>query len=203
MSVLICIPTYETILPETFKSVYGLKEDSKQGRPLFDFIKGYGCAQARNKCALEALEYEKSLGIEYLMFVDSDVILPEDALVNMLQGDADIVLGIYPRKNTTTGQTEVFLPSEKDFTDENNLNLANLGSYGNRFEIKGGGLGCALIKLDLFKRMQYPYFKYVEYDDGSVLSEDNYFCWQAAQIGAKIECDQRVRCFHRTNGWIR
>lgn len=199
MSVLICIPTYETITPETFKSVYGLSIDPEQGRPMFDFVKGYGCAQARNKCAKEAMEY----GFDYLMFVDSDVILPNDALVNMLQGDADIVLGIYPRKNTSTGQTEVFLPSEKDFTDKNNLNLSALKNYGNRFEIKGGGLGCALIKTDLFKGMQYPYFKYVEYDDGSVLSEDNYFCWQAAQIGAKIECDQRVRCFHKTTGWIR
>lgn len=196
MSVLICIPTYETITPETFKSVYGLSIDPEQGRPMFDFVKGYGCAQARNKCAKEAMGY----GFDYLMFVDSDVILPNDALVNMLQGDADIVLGIYPRRNTTTGQTEIFLPGVKDFTDKNNLNLSNVPEE-DRIPIKGGGLGCALIRVDLFNSLSYPYFKYVEYDDGATLSEDNYFCWTAGNIGATIECDTRVRCTHRCVYW--
>lgn len=198
MSVLICIPTYETITPETFKSVYGLSINPEQGRPMFDFVKGYGCAQARNKCAKEAMEY----GFDYLMFVDSDVILPDDALVNMLQGDADIVLGIYPRKNTTTGQTEIFLPGVKDFTDKNNLNLSNVPEE-DRIPIKGGGMGCALIRVDLFEQMEYPYFKYVEYENGSTLSEDNYFCWMAGKLGATIECDTRVRCLHRSTQWIR
>lgn len=198
MSVLICIPTYENICPETFKSVYGQKVDPVHGRPMFDFVKGYGCAQARNKCAQEALEY----GFDYLMFVDSDVILPDDAVVNMLQGNADVVLGVYPRRNTTTGQTEVFLPGSPNFTDENNLNLSAVDCLeGTRIPVKGGGMGCALIKCDLFNRMEYPYFKYVEYDDGSVLSEDNYFCWCAGKLGAKIECDIRVRCSHRCTYW--
>ena len=202
VAVLVCIPTYENIMPETFKSVYGLKEPESQGRPLFDYVKGYGCAQARNKCAKEALEYKDKYNIEYLMFVDSDVILPEDALVHMTEGDADVVLGIYPRKNTTTGQTEIFLPAERDFTDKNNLNLANVPDEP-RIAIKGGGMGCALIRVDLFERMEYPYFKYVEYEDGATLSEDNYFCWMAGKIGAKIECDTRVRCWHRSTQWVR
>lgn len=171
--------------------------DPVHGRAMFDFVKGYGCAQARNKCAKEALEYN----FDYLMFVDSDVILPDDAMVNMLQGDADIVLGIYPRKNTTTGQTEIFLPGVKDFTDRNNLNLADIPNQ-DRIAIKGGGLGCALIKCSLFNKLEYPYFKYVEYDNGATLSEDNYFCWKSGQIGAKIECDTRVRCQHRWVKWI-
>lgn len=198
MSVLICIPTYENICPETFKSVYGQKIDPVQGRPMFDFVKGYGCAQARNKCAKEALKY----GFDYLMFVDSDVILPDDAVVNLLQGDADVVLGVYPRRNTTTGQTEVFLPGVKDFTDKNNLNLSSLESIDkDRINAKGGGMGCAMIKCSLLKKMKYPYFKYVEYDNGATLSEDNYFCWIASQLGAKIECDTRVRCSHRCTYW--
>lgn len=189
-------------MPETFKSVYGLNVPEGEPRPLFDYVKGYGCAQARNKCAKEALDYESAYGITHLMFVDSDVILPSDALENMLEFDADICLGIYPRKNTTTGQTEVFLPAERDFTDENNLNISDIPSDP-RIKIKGGGMGCALIKLDLIKRMEYPYFKYVEYENGATLSEDNYFCWMAGKLGATIECDTRVRCWHRMTSWAR
>lgn len=197
MSVLICIPTYENILPETFKSVYGQQENPIHGRAMFDFVKGYGCAQARNKCAQEALEYD----FDYLMFVDSDIILPYDALNNLLEYDADICLGVYPRKNTTTGQTEVFLPGE-NFTNENNLNLSDIPETS-RISIKGGGLGCSLIKCSLFKEMNYPYFKYVEYENGELLSEDNYFCWMAAKVGATIQCDTRVRCWHRSVAWNR
>lgn len=198
MSILICIPTYETIAPETFKSVYGLQYNQEQGRPMFDFVKGYGCAQARNKCAKEALDYN----FDYLMFVDSDVILPSDCLLNMLEYDADIVMGIYPRRNTQTGQTEIFLTGYENFTDENNLNTRNIPSE-TRIDIKGGGMGCALIKTELFKKLQYPWFKYVEYESGDTLSEDNYFCWKASEIGAKIQCDTRIRCWHRSTGWIK
>lgn len=197
MSVLICIPTYENVAPETFKSVYGLQIDQNQGRPLFDFVKGYGCAQARNKCAKEAIDYS----MDYLMFVDSDVILPSDSLVHMLEYDADIVMGIYPRRNTTIGQTEIFKLGQKNFTDENNLNIAEIPSEP-RMDVKGGGMGCALIKTNLFKKLEYPWFKYVEYDDGSTLSEDNYFCWTAGNIGARIQVDTRVRCKHRSTYWI-
>lgn len=197
MSVLICIPTYENITPETFKSIYGLEPDTVQGRPMFDFVKGYGCAQARNKCANEALNYN----FDYLMFVDSDIILPCKTLIYMLEGNADIVLGVYPRKNSTTGQTEIFLPGDDNFTDKNNLNISNLNVLDDRITVKGGGLGCALIKCDLIRKMNYPYFRYVEYDDGSVLSEDNYFCWTAGKLGANIQCDTRVRCKHKFTMW--
>lgn len=197
MSVLICIPTYESIAPETFKSVYDQECNEVHGRPLFDFVKGYGCAQARNKAAKEAID----CGVDYLMFVDSDVILPSNALNCLLQYDSDICVGIYPRRNTSNGQTEVFLNTSYNFQDDNNLNLNSIPS-DIRIGVKGGGMGCACIKTSLFKKLEYPYFKYVEYDDGSTLSEDNYFCWRAAEAGAKIQCDTRVRCKHKSETWL-
>lgn len=197
MSVLICIPTYESIAAETFKSVYDQEFNKEHGRPLFDFIKGYGCAQARNKAAKEALE----CGVDYLMFVDSDVILPSNALNCLLEYDSDICVGIYPRRNTSCGQTEVFLNTSYNFYDDNNLNLNSIPS-DTRIDVKGGGLGCACIKTSVFKKLEYPYFRYVEYDDGATLSEDNYFCWKAAEAGAKIQCDTRVRCKHKSEMWL-
>lgn len=197
MSVLICIPTYESISAETFKSVYSQEDNAVHGRPLFDFVKGYGCAQARNKAAQEALECE----VDYLMFVDSDVILPSNALNCLLEYDCDICVGIYPRRNTSCGQTEVFLDTSYNFQDDNNLNLKSIPS-DTRIDVKGGGMGCACIKTSLFKKLKYPYFKYVEWGDGSTLSEDNYFCWKAAEAGAKIQCDTRVRCKHKSETWL-
>lgn len=146
MSVLICIPTYESVAAETFKSVYDQQCNEVHGRPLFNFVKGYGCAQARNKAAKEALE----CGVDYLMFVDSDVILPSNALNCLLEYDSDICVGIYPRRNTSCGQTEVFLNTSYNFYDDNNLNLNSIPS-DTRINVKGGGMGCACIKTSLFK----------------------------------------------------
>lgn len=198
--VLIAVPTFESILPETFKSIYGL-DIPVDTQCQFDFVKGYDCARARTAIADEAVQY----GFDYVLMVDSDVILPSNTLVDLLEGDPEVVLGIYPRKNTTTGQTEIFLPGHKDFVDANNLNLDKLDTepYSGRFEAKGGGLGCALIKVDILKKIPKPWFNYVMYPNGNVLSEDNFFCDRATGYGFKIQADGRVRCAHLVRTFIR
>ena len=35
-------------------------------------------------------------------------------------------------------------------------------------EVKGGGLGIALINVDVFSKLQYPYFKFVTYPNETV-----------------------------------
>lgn len=191
MSIGIYVPAYDTICPETFKSIYYQQETEEHGRPLFRFVKGYACDVARNKCALDALDAR----LDYLMFVDSDIVLPSYAVAKLLSCHADIAMGVYPRKNTSTGQTELFSNDNYNFVDENNINISDLPSEP--FEIKGGGMGCALIKTSLLMKMKIPYFKYVQWDNGSTLSEDNYFCWRASLVGASIVCNPRVRCGHR------
>ena len=205
---LICVPTYENVDPNTFKSIYDLVVPEGCCRPDFEFVLGYGCAQARNKCATMAMER----GYDYLMFVDSDVTLPLLTLCEMLQYPKDIVVGIYPRRNTYPTTTEVFLNTSYDFLDENNLALSEVPTFLDtpeidvpedkcRLDVKGGGLGCALINVNLFTRMQYPYFRYVEYESGATLAEDNYFCWKASELGATIQCDYRIRCSHKFSAW--
>ena len=190
MKVLVAVPTFENILPETFKSIYGLTITDGVN-VMFDFCKGYDCAKARNEIAKEAVKY----GFDYVLMVDSDIILPSNTLQCLLENPVDICLGVYPRKNTTTGQTEIFKLGYKNFTDENNLNISEIVDPG-RMDIKGGGLGCALIRVSIFKALPKPWFYYMIYPNGDVLSEDNYFCDRASSKGFKIQVDTRVRCGH-------
>ena len=71
--VLVAIPTFESIKNETFKSIYGLNIPENT-EVMFDFVKGYDCAKARNEIAKIALNY----GFDYVLMVDSDIILPND-----------------------------------------------------------------------------------------------------------------------------
>lgn len=195
MKVLVAIPTFETIAPETFKAVYGLQHPPG-ALVLFDYVRGYDCARARNLIARECLDG----GFDAVLMVDSDTVPPSDALGLLLEGDCPVVLGTYPRRGETEG-SEVFLPGMRDFTDANRVRFA--GMPRGRFEAKGGGFGCALVRREAFERVAYPWFRYVEYGDGAVLSEDNYFCCEAAKAGLRIEADGRVRCGHIAKAVLR
>lgn len=195
MKILIAIPTFENILPDTFKSVYDLAIPDGAVCS-FEFIRGYDCAKARNEIAKRAKEYD------YVLMVDSDIILPNNALVSMLSANVDVCLGVYPRKNTSTGQTEIFKLGYENFTDESNMSIDEVLEHkGAKVAIKGGGLGCALIKSTVFNFVKFPWFKYVQYDTGDVLSEDNYFCCLVRNAGLNIVVDTHVLCGHSIRGF--
>lgn len=185
--VLIAVPTFDKAEPECFKAIYDMEKPCLCS---FEFVKGYGIAKARNDIARRAVEG----GYDYVLMVDSDVVVPHDALALMLEGDADVVFGCYPRKNTSTGQSELFSEG-RDFGDENNIPYAQLDLEGNRIEVKGSGMGCTLIKTASFERVGFPWFEYVQYSDGNVLSEDLRFCEKAEGV-LKMQADTRVRCGH-------
>ena len=99
----------------------GLRPRRAGHEVLFDYVRGYGAARARNLIAEEALEG----GFEAVLMVDSDVVPPRDALALLSEGDAPVVLGCYRRRGGDAG-TEVFLPGMRDFTDANRVACADL-----------------------------------------------------------------------------
>ena len=186
MKILIAVPTFETIMPETFKSIYEL--DTIDAECNFDFVKGYDCAKARNAIVCKAL----SGGYDYVLMVDSDIILPPDTLLHFLNEPADICFGVYPHKNTTNGKAEIFKPG----TDNFELRFSYKELKTDRIKVKGAGFGCAFVSTDVFRKMQYPYFRYVINESGSALSEDLYFCDVASKIGYDLWADTRIKCGH-------
>ena len=191
MKILTAVPTFENIKPECFKSIYGL------ARPegcdfYFDFVRGYDCAKARNQIARNAM----AGNYDYVLMVDSDIQLPQDTLVKLLECKSNIALGCYYRKRTKTDQTVIFTFG-KDFNDDNNIKGSTMIHEVPRpIDVKGGGLGTALIKVSIFEKLQYPYFKFVTYPNDSVLSEDLYFCNLASGNGFNIKCNPGVKGNH-------
>lgn len=192
--IFIAIPTYENIQPETFKSIYGL--DRCGHYVVFDFSRGYDVATARNNIANQA----KAENADYVLMVDNDVILQGDALRNLLEQPVDVCLGFYAHRwgNVYNGKTNVCRLGEYNYTDmysvEELRQLRESGVY--REQIHGGGLGCALIKTDVFNRIAFPYFKWTHYQDGNVLGEDLNFCERCKEQNIPIYVDTRVGCQH-------
>ena len=133
---------------------------------------------------------------DYVLMVDSDIQLPCDALVKLLECESDIALGWYYRKRTKTDQTIIFTFG-KDFNNDNYIKGSTMIHEVPRpIEVKGGGLGIALIKVNVFEKLQYPYFKFVTYPNDTVLSEDLYFCNLASENGCNIKCNPSVKGNH-------
>lgn len=195
MKIFIAVPTYETITPDTFKSIYGLDRGGHQC--VFDFVRGYDCATARNNIAQQAINEES----DFVLMVDNDVVLPSDALVNLLDGQKDVCLGYYAHRNAQNvydGKTSVCRPGEYNYTWQYPaIELREMRERGEyKVQIHGGGMGCALIRTELFKRFEYPWFDWVNYKDRGVLSEDLYFCEQCNKAKIPIYTDTRVGCGH-------
>lgn len=185
MKILIAVPTFETIEPEVFKAIYNLKSEHEL---CFDFVKGYDCAVARNEIA----KLVQAGGYDYVLMVDSDTIVPPDTLDLMLNPPVDICLGVCPRKNTKDGKTAIIKLDAPAYHDSFYYSELPEG----RTRVKGGGFACALVKANVFTRMDAPWFQYVTNYDGSTLSEDYYFCQNAKMFDIEIWMDPRVRCGH-------
>ena len=58
-------------------------------------------------------------------------------------------------------------------------------------------MGCALIRVELLKGMEYPWYDWVNYADRhGMLSEDLYFCEQCKKADIPVYTDVRVGCGH-------
>ena len=195
MKILLAVPTYETIYPDTFKSLWGLERGGHE--VIFEFIRGYDVATARNKIAQRAIE----LKADYVFMVDNDVIVPPDALIKLLENPKEVCLGYYKHRNKNGKQDTVTcvckMGEQNFFNQYSEKELSDLRKNGQyKLQIHGGGMGCALIKTDVFNRIKFPYFDWVNYENQKLLSEDLYFCVQCGKANIPIYCDTRVRCGH-------
>jgi GT2 family glycosyltransferase len=207
MRILIEVPTYDgRISQATSESLWrmdlcGHDVDYKPRS-------GYGCAMARNRIAADALNAH----YDYVLMVDNDIALPRDALRNLLEHDVDFVMGYYLNRYSRGESrfTTVYKPAW-------NWQMYEMGELREKREggehlirVKGGGLGCALIRTSVFERVEFPWFEWVDqarekmdvadaYESRDAFvsgGEDITFCIRCENAGIAIHADTRVACGH-------
>lgn len=150
-------------------------------------------ATARNNMALTAMDRE----CKYLFFIDDDVLIPNFAPKRMIylmeqNDDWDAISGVYATKTEP--------PEPLIFGGD----VGSTGAYwnwkmGDVFPIWGAGLGCSLIRVSAFDKLEEPYFAFTESTDGvshSSEGEDLYFYKNLVEAGGKVMCDGNVICGH-------
>ena len=205
MKILVAVPTFETIYPDTYKSIWDL--DKCGHEVLFDSVRGYDVATARNRIAQKALDMET----DFVLMVDNDITLPKDALKLLLEDAKDVNLGYYAHRDTDNiyrgktcicklkdenGKEYYHYPLESEYSAAEMHAMADAGET--KIVVHGGGMGCALIRTDVFRKTTYPWYDWVNYGDANrgMLSEDLYFCSLCRACGIQIHADVRVGCGH-------
>ena len=160
------------------------------------FVTGHGVQRARNDIAKELL----IRGCDKLLSVDSDVIIPEDALAYLTQEDSDVILCPYMnRYDSRDGWTTLYWDNGDGNMGCNEKNVLWYKDIPHlpkgRVPLKGGGAGCSFIDPKVYWKLEYPYYMWDEYPGGEV-SEDIWFCRKVLEAGFRVEGDLRVRCKH-------
>jgi GT2 family glycosyltransferase len=186
--ILIAIHTAKYIEPETFKSIYDL--EIPDGYEIdFQFFYGYNIDQIRNLIAHWAIRYD------YLFAIDSDIVVPKDALIKMLMHDKDIVSGMYIQRIPGTHSLEIYGSGGRILYDT----IRDRGLV----EIDSCGFGCVLVKSKVFADIEYPQFVYYSaIDHKDTISEDTDFCSKAKRKGFRIWVDTSIKCPHKGSTWF-
>jgi hypothetical protein len=148
---------------------------------------------ARNK----AVEYALQKKSNYIWFLDDDVQTPFFAVRQLIytleQSQAMVVGGIYCRKGDPT-EPVVYRGKGQGAFWKWKVNTV--------FEVDGIGAGCMMVKTEIFKHLEKPYFKTVDdfitegTNTSNASTEDLYFCNKVRQAGFQILADAHVICNH-------
>lgn len=157
-------------------------------------LKGEEIGAARNQMAESALKH----GAKYLWFLDDDVAPPFSGIRSLMTTlenappDVMVAAGIYCAKT---------LPTEPVVYRGNGGGAFWQWKAGDIFECTGIGTGCMLIRTEVFKHLEKPWFKTVDQPgtpEEPVVQEtdDLYFCDRVIEAGHKILADTNVMCIH-------
>ena len=189
----ICIPNTGTILTLTVASMLNLQMP-ENCEIAYNMIANCLVHEARDSQAIHSIEND----VDYLFFLDSDMMPAPSTLVQLMSHDKDIVSAMcfkrnppfqpcfYTKASIKKGEDGKIIPiMESALAPEtwDNEGLVN---------VEAVGMACCLIKVDVFKKLEggnwfFPLPR---------IGEDLTFCMKARQAGFKIYVDLGLNCHH-------
>ncbi len=206
MKILIGITTAETVCHETMESLFNLQRPENI-ELLLKIHHSYNVAEGRNQ--LVKLAFRE--GCSHIFFVDSDIILPSDALIKLLDANVWVINGTYPRKELET------ITNSNPFTtlyrhEPKGLNKINFGPFfmsqaelpnQGIIPVDAAGLGCTLIDLNTFRKLggNDDWFIFAK-EESQIhmgpycLGEDLYFYRSCLRKDIQPYAEASIRCGH-------
>lgn len=183
--ILISVPSFGSLDVEFVTRYYGMD------LPVNQVVhRAYPCglpvADARNMSVRGAIERD----CEYVYFVDYDVLVPRDALTRLIARAAPMVGGLYFTKAEPPWPLVlVDGHSTMDWTP------------GDLVKADATGMGCMLLRVDLLKKLDPPWFDTGASSTGDGRewhTEDTYFFGRVKEeLGLSPYVDTAVSCIHK------
>lgn len=146
--------------------------------------RGTDIASQRHRLVVEAQE----AGASHLLFIDSDMRFPKDALFRLLAHGEEFVAVNYPTRRppiiptaATADEQHIFLESARSAQPDMLL------------EVGRCGFGFALIRLPVFEKVAKPWFAFgYAHQNETFIGEDVVFCRKARAKGVKVMIDPNL-----------
>ena len=190
---LIAVPAHEMIHARFAESLMNLDKPAGTG---FAMITNTLIYTARNLIAYEAVK----AGFDQVLWLDSDMIIPSDALIRLsddMNDGRELVSALYfTRKDPFVPciHSDITWEVKSDGWVNTSGDIYKEYPRDQVFEIAGCGFGCVMTSTGLLKRMidKYgaPFFPLMG------MGEDTAFCFRVKQDNIKMFCDARVKAGH-------
>lgn len=118
-------------------------------------------------------------GADWMFWLDSDMRFPKDALERLLKHDKPIVGANYVTREVPPHSTARVFKDKNTATIADHVNTTTTSTGLEQVDYIG--FGCVLIKSDVFKSLEKPWF-HIGYSNlnNQFIGEDVYFCLKAA-----------------------
>lgn len=161
------------------------------------FVTKMEVADAYNKAIETILNDPELKNWKYILTMEDDNIPPADGLLKLYEGMDlfDVIGGLYWTKGEA-GQPMIY-GDPRDIVLNFRPQIPEIDSLQ---PCRGLGMGFTLFKLDVFKRLEFPWFKTLqEVNDQNaavMYTQDLYFFEKIYYNGFKVACDTRVKVGH-------
>lgn len=139
---------------------------------------------ARNQIVKEFLETDAT----HLLFVDQDMVVPQDALDRLLKHDLPVVSGLYFLKQWPHPLCAFDLGPPFKLLEEYERDALQ--------QVDGVGMGCCLIRRDVLVAMAQRYRRPNWFQINLTTGEDVWFCRRLKKMGIPVHLDASVECLH-------
>lgn len=161
------------------------------------FVTNMEVADAYNKAIETILNDQELKNWKFILTLEDDNLPPPDGLIKLYQCTDlfDVIGGLYWTKGES-GQPMIY-------GDPREVSLNFRPQVPQQDSIQpcyGLGMGFTLFKLDIFKKLEAPWFKTVQEHDPAegtkMFTQDLYFFEKLFLSGFKVACDTRIKVGH-------
>jgi hypothetical protein len=156
------------------------------GRSMADGIKlGAFNAEGTLICDQRVMLAQRAIesNADAILWLDTDMRFPKDALIRLLAHDKPIVAANYVTRSVPPS------PTARNYRDGQWWKVPTYRDSTGLEEVWAAGMGVMLVRTEVFKELNQPWFHIGYAKDGQIVGEDVHFCVHAKDKGFQTWID--------------